>query len=99
MAMLSIEEEKLLDEFFKDEKLFIRVEGTDDDAFFNEKYFFDDFKEAKEITSKPGIYTYTVVIDEDDTAWLIDGWHFVNRVGYYFTTKKIDIPEEGLRYW
>lgn len=99
MSMLSIEDEKLLDEFFKDEKLFIRVEGTDDDAFFNEKYFFDDFKEAKEIASKPGIYTYTVVTDEDDTAWLIDGWHFANRVGYYFTTQKLSIPEEGLRYW
>ena len=57
-------------------------------------YYGKIFKAAKEIANREGIFIYTVIDCEDEEAWLCKGWHFVNRIGYYFTTKKIEIPEE-----
>ena len=67
-----------------------------EDLTVNEKYLHEDFEKACEISNREGVYTYTLV--DADGLWITDGWHYVNRFGYYFTTKKIDIPEEGLRY-
>ena len=48
--------------------------------------------------SKEKVYVYTLV-EADGTEWIIDGYHYVNRLGYFFSKKKVKIPEEGLRYW
>lgn len=66
---------------------------------YQHQLLWEDFEAAKEIANREGIFIYTVIDCEDEEAWLCEGWHFVNRIGYYFTTKKIEIPEEGLRYW
>ena len=83
-----------LDCFIKPMESFLSEE-TDDD----EKLLWDDFEAAKEVASLDGVTTYTLVSCDNDEMWIIDGWHFVNRVGYFFTSEKIAIPEEGLRYW
>lgn len=98
---MEMEHDKLLNKFFEREELFIKLPNIDDhNLSYHEKFLYDDFKLARKVTDdNPNYHIYTVVDGDYGTAWLVDGWHFVNRQGYIFTTEKIDIPEEGLRYW
>ena len=101
---MTLEQEQELDNFFEDNlDSFIHPYGEclNDDEFYGSQLIWDNFRDArlKEVANQDGVYIYTVLECDNEEAWLVEGWHFVNRLGYFFTTKKIDMPEEGIRYW
>lgn len=102
IELMTEDQESALTSFFEQNlENFIVPDGTelDPEEAYHHQLLWEDFKEACEISNREGIYSYTVVECDGEEAWLIEGWHYVNRIGYYLTNKKIDIPEEGLRYW
>lgn len=99
---MSEEAEQELLKFFEDNlDSFITPfsEPINSDESPHEQLLWENFKTAKEMANKEGVFTYTVIECDGEEAWISKGWHFVNRIGYFFTTKEIEIPEEGLRYW
>lgn len=99
---MTIEDEERVNEFFKKDELFLKVADDYDRNDINpsEVLLFEDFKLAKNIANEyRNLHIYTLVNGDRGTAWIIDGWHVADRQGYFFTTERIDIPEEGLRYW
>lgn len=102
VELMTEEDEAKLKSFFEDNlDSFIIPEGTelDHEESYHNQLLWEDFKAACEISNREGVYAYTVVECDGEEAWLTEGWHLINRMGYYLTTKKIEIPEEGLRYW
>lgn len=102
VELMTEEQKSILNNFFTQNlEHFIIPDGIelDHEEAYHHQLLFEDFKAACEISNKEEVYSYTVVECDGDEAWLIEGWHYVNRIGYYLTNKKIDIPEEGLRYW
>lgn len=99
---MTMEDDEKLAKFFEREELFISFSPnlSSSDMSYHEKYFVDDFKLAKDTANNDvSLHVYTVVDGDNGTSWITNGWHFVDRQGYFFTTQRIDIPEEGLRYW
>lgn len=95
------EQEEMLENFFNENKeAFLIPPGNQKIDDLNQRFRWDDCQEAsKVIKALPNIHVYTVVDCEEEQAWLVEGQRFVNRIAYYLTSKKIEIPEEGLRYW
>ena len=97
------EQETLLNDFFVNNLNNFIIPNENQELDHEESYhhqlLWEDFKAACEMSNREGIYVYTVVECDGEEAWLTEGWHLVNRIGYYLTNKKIEIPEEGLRYW
>lgn len=93
--------EKLNNFFEKNEKLFVEVPNLyGSNLGFQDRFLFDDYYSAKNmIDSNKDLFTYTLVEGDDDSLWIVDGWHYVNRHGYFFTTEKLELPKEGLRAW
>lgn len=90
------------DEFFKTNEEFLipaKENSTEDSPY---KYLWDDFpavkKKLNEFDDKePGLYCYTLV-EDDGNAYITSNWHFVNRIGYFISNKKVD-PNINIRYW
>lgn len=66
-------------------------------------YLWDDYSAVKEklreiSTDEPGRYCYTLTEGDDGNAYIHDGWHFVNRLGYFISTKPV-LDEVYIRYW
>ena len=95
------EQYEILEKFFEDnEKYFIVPADNQNIELLRERFKWDDFKMVNEVTKNlPDIHVYTVIDCEDEEAWLVEGKKLVNRIAYYLTVEKIEIPEEGLRYW
>ena len=94
-------QEEALENFFKDnEKYFIMPGGNEKVEFLRDKFRWDDCRAANEVANTfSDVHVYTVIDCEDEEAWLVEGVRYVNRIAYYMTTRKIEIPKEGLRYW
>lgn len=45
-------------------------------------YMYDDYSEAFELYKK-GHPVATIIDCDDGKLWIQNGWHFVNRVGYF----------------
>ena len=96
-------EEKALDKFYRDIKPYLIPETNKahiDDCI--SAYLWDNYEELSnyiKANSKTKVFFYTVVTGDCDTAWILQGCKYVNRLGYLISTKEIKIPEDGLRYW
>ncbi len=54
-------------------------------------YITDDFEFAKALNkARPELHIYTLVEGDDDRMYIIDGVHWVNRIGYCFGLKKLE---------
>lgn len=89
-----------LDDFFESAK-FLPAPGLEKEEPPH-KYLWDDFdavkkelKKAKEAGEK--IYIYTL-IEENNAAYIFEGYSFVNRLGYFLSNKPADY-KEPIRYW
>lgn len=95
-------EQKLLDKFLADIKKCgalnpIKTNSQKDSI---ESYIWDDRQQiAKYRANSNTVYMYTIVTAEDEEAYVLEGYHFVNSLGYIMSTKKIDVPGDGIRYW
>lgn len=45
------------------------------------------------------LFIYTLVKYDFDEAWIHEGFRAHGALGYYITTREIEIPDEGIRYW
>ena len=103
VTMMTDEEEKILEKFFTDNINNFVMPYPDEELNHNDSYMeqpsWEDFHAIKQMPNKDELFFYTVVHCDNDEAWLLDGYHFINRIGYFVSTKKIDIPEDGIRYW
>lgn len=43
-------------------------------------------------------YTIYTIIGTDDGDRLVNGYHYVNRIGHFISVKEIDLPKEGIEY-
>jgi len=90
------------DEFFDkiEDTLIPATDAREEDSPY--KYLWEDYRKAKkklnEISeTEPGAYCYTL-IEDDGKAYIIPRWHFVNRMGYFISTKKVEDSDMSLRY-
>jgi len=61
-------------------------------------YLIDDFEYAvKFMTENPDLYPYTLVAGDYGSAYIISGWHIVNRIAYCFG--EVDVGEVEVEYW
>jgi hypothetical protein len=101
------EEDAALDKFFESGD-FILVPGRNPQEQ-SYCYLWDEWRENPDFDvmiermrlpddDKDKVYIYSVT-EEDGIATIDDGWHYVNRIGYFFSKKKVAIPEFGIRYW
>lgn len=86
-----IEQEQLLiDKFYENDNDFIYAPDGE--------ILWTDYKSAREFLNvHPELFCYTSVETDNGQIWLIEGYHYVNRLGYIITTRNMNIPEEGLR--
>lgn len=69
-------------------------DSTSKNSSFTDDCLFDDFNQAKRIARKhPELQIWTLVDGEGSSCYVIEGWHFVNRLGYFFGKKKISDSE------
>ena len=100
---MKVNEERALDKFYRDIKPYLIPETNK--AHIDDRisaYLWDNYEELSnyiKANSKTKVFFYTVVTGDCDTAWILQGCKYVNRLGYLISTKKIKIPEDGLRYW
>lgn len=84
------QEQLLIDKFYENDNDFIYAP--------DEEILWTDYKSAREfLNAHPELFCYTSVETDNDQIWLIEGYHYVNRLGYIITTRNMNIPEEGLR--
>lgn len=96
------EEQKILEKFYEDNKSDLiespskcREEGLP-------KFLWDNWGELNEyFKDKTGqdLYLCTIVTDEGDTAWIVKGHRWINRVGYLVSRKPFIIENRDIRYW
>lgn len=107
MSKMSGREIDQLDKWFDDhEEFLIPAPDKADQVDPPYKYLWDrDYNEVKaklmELDMKePGEHCYTLV-EADGDGFVLSGWHFVNRIGYFISTQPIDIESVDLclRYW
>lgn len=98
-----MEKETLLNDFFTHNlDAFIRPsEEPLEDYFLGTQLIWTDYLDQrfKDIFYRDDVFIYTVVESDYDEAWILEGRHIPSRVGCFFTTKEIEIPDEGIRYW
>lgn len=89
-----------LDDFFESAK-FLPAPGLEKEEPPH-KYLWDDFdavkkelKKAEEAGEK--IYIYTL-IEENNAAYIFEGYSFINRIGYFLSNNPADY-KEPIRYW
>ncbi|MCB4791251.1 MAG: hypothetical protein LHV68_05125 [Elusimicrobia bacterium] len=80
-----------------DKKKYFEVSPWDFEAYCKDnriKYrFFDDYKEAESFHRENPEWKACTYIDAESKSLVIQGCHFINRLGYYFTAKKIEPAE------
>lgn len=62
-------------------------------------YLWEDYEEAKQFIIDNKLQNtgrILTLVEEDGNMFVISGWHFVNRLGYFFSTKQIYDYENGL---
>ena len=88
-----------LDKFIKDACLVEFKKNTIDKVdpgYFG--YFVDDFEKAKKFKNdNPHLYPYTLVTGDYGSAYIIEGWHIVNRMAYCFG--EVDVGKVDVKYW
>ena len=91
-----------LNEFFQNNKAFLvhSIEGEESDSILD--YLWDDYPKVKEklksiSQEESNLHCYTLV-EEDGKAYILSNWHFINRIGYFVSTKKVE-PNISIRYW
>lgn len=90
------------DEFFKENEEFLILPKPDTKELPPYKYLWEDYdavkKKLNELDSKePNSHCYTLV-EDDGNAYILSNWHYVNRIGYFISTKKVQ-PGLSLRFW
>ncbi len=89
-------DDEAIDNFFNS-STFLVPEGKEDEDEPS-KYLFEDYDLVRRtLCAQPELYSYTL-IEEDGEAYIIDGYHFVNRMGYFISDTKIEMPE-SIRYF
>ena len=59
----------------------------------------EDYKEVKGyILNDSNLFVYTVVAEGED-AYILDGYHYIDRIGYFLSRTPINLPSDGIRYW
>lgn len=97
-------EEKLVQEFYSNIKphLIPTTESKGNESSLQD-YLWDDYKSLSEFVrakDNEDLFFYTIVNGDDDTAWIVKGCKYANRVGYLIASEDIkDFPEDGIRYW
>lgn len=90
-----------LDDFLNNE--FIKPKSKSN-SYEPDKFVWDDFKELAEYKKEIGqenfdkLYFYTLIECEDNQTWIIPGYRYINRMGYFISKNKINIVEDGIRY-
>lgn len=80
-----------IDDFYRNSEDFVYFDEENDEILWT------DFKAASEfLNENPECHCYTS-LECDNEIWLVEGYHFVNRLGYIITKRRIQIPEEGLK--
>lgn len=95
--------ESKLNTFFEENKPFlIRPEGGDPETNLLCNYLWDDYEKVKaklnEISPDESAKHCYTLVEDDGKAYIISNWHFVNRIGYLVSTKKVE-DNVSLRYW
>lgn len=90
-----------VDDFFEKGTFLVAEDKQDAEPPF--RYMHDNFRDFKqrlnEIKKEHGeVYGYTLVDGEDNTLILVEGFRWVNRVGYFITMEDISFTEEELIY-
>lgn len=97
---LSKEEENILETFYINGEFIPAIDKMSEAEPF--KFLWDDFDLLKSQFTKEEeekLFFYTLVECDNNESWIVEGKKIVNRMGYFISRTKIDIPEEGLRYW
>jgi hypothetical protein len=104
---MTVEEESILDRFFDGENW---ITASDKEGELPSScYMHDSWRDNPEFTAlcervklpegdPQKVYVCTLS-EEEGIGTISSGWHYVNRMGYFFSTTPLDIPEEGIRYW
>lgn len=99
--------EELLEEFFQYGEFLKPKDKIDEFPFIC--YLWDDYRNTNEEfvsmynrslleeNDSEKVYIYTL-IEVDEKAYIVSGWHFVNRFAYLFSKKNVVIKNE-IRYW
>lgn len=97
---LSEKEENILENFYTNGDFIPAIDKMAEAEPF--KYLWDDFDLLKSQFTKEEekkLFYYTLVECDNDESWILEGKKIINRIGYFVSRVKIDIPEEGIRYW
>jgi len=55
---------------------------------------FETFGEELAHVKEQDVHNVWTLIEEDDKRFLLNGWHFVNRLGYFVTKKPWRVGDE-----
>lgn len=97
-------EDMLVQEFYSNAKQYLIPikESTGNESSLQD-YLWDDYKSLSEFVrtkDNEDLFFYTIVTGDEDTAWIVKGCKYANRVGYLITSEDIKgFPEDGIRYW
>ena len=66
---------------------------------YENQVVWEDFDDVKTmLRNRSDLHVMTIVTCEDDEAYIIGGWHFVNRIGYILLTEEPK-SKEDVRWW
>lgn len=105
--LMNPEEEQKLEEFFQNGEFLKPKDKIDEYPFIcylwenyrntNEEFNTMHQRSLLEETNPDKVYIYTL-IEEEGKAYIISGWHFVNRFAYLFSKKNIS-TDDTIRFW
>lgn len=73
------------------EDLILKGDFIPTDDKLNTNYLWDDYQKCNELIKENENLSVYTVIDEDDKLWILEGFHLVNRVGYLFSRKHVEL--------
>ena len=63
-------------------------------------YFWDDFDAVSKLIKENPSYSIYTLIDAEGGGWIIPGYRFVNRMGYFISKTHVPLEDgEELMYW
>ena len=62
--------------------------------FVENNYLFETFGEEYDFVTKANPLNIWTLIDGEDGTYIVDGWHFVNRISYFIT--EVPHNDEGI---